>query len=377
MRILYYIHALYVGGAETIVVNNLLKLSEQGHETFLVVNELKKTFLEEKVQKAGIKVKALWPEESKNLIGKIINGIRVRSMNYRNVWRNIIENIQPDIIHIHTFLDMFEPDGIALDRVFYTFHSNVERNLRMGSELHKKKLREYSNAGMTFFALSSKMKLDISNALGTRKIIVIPNGVNIKAIQSQKIDKSVFCSKNAIPRDSYIVGHVGRFNPVKNHTKLFDIFSCIRKKNDNAYLILVGTGSKKEKQGIDNLIDKYNLRNYVRLLGLRKDAVALMSAFDAFVLTSLSESFSLVLIEAQAQNIRCVTSDVVPEEVICTKKCFSLSIDDDSERWASLILDSNERETVKYDINAFSIEKVIEDTIAAYNKSLGSGEFIR
>ncbi len=370
MRILYYVHCLYVGGAETIVTNNLLKLMEQGHDVFLVVNELKHTFLEEKVQKAGIKIISLWPEKRKNPVCRIVNSIHIRSMNYRKVWHGIIKDVRPDIIHIHTFLDKFEPEGISLTRVFYTFHSDVERNLQMGSELHKKKLKEYSDAGMTFFALSSKMKADITNALGQKKIIVIPNGVDIKTIQSQKVDKSAFRSENNIPQDGFIVGHVGRFNPVKNHAKLFEVFSCVRKKNGNAYLVLVGTGSKNEKQNIDNLIDKYNLRNYVRPLGLREDASALISAFDAFVLTSLSESFSLVLIEAQAQNVRCVTSDVVPEEVICTKKCFSLSVDDDSGKWASLILDSKERETVKYDINAFSIEKVIQDTLTAYSDSL-------
>ena len=136
MRILYYIHCLYVGGAETIVTNNLLKLREQGHETVLVVSELKHTFLEEKVRKAGIKIISLWPEERKNIVGRIINSIHIRSMNYRKVWRGIIESIQPDIIHVHTFLDRFEPEGISLTRVFYTFHSSVDRNLQMGSELH-------------------------------------------------------------------------------------------------------------------------------------------------------------------------------------------------------------------------------------------------
>ena len=45
MKVLFYIHTLYVGGAETIVTKYLLSLKEHNVEVALVVNHHEDTFL--------------------------------------------------------------------------------------------------------------------------------------------------------------------------------------------------------------------------------------------------------------------------------------------------------------------------------------------
>lgn len=47
------------------------------------------------------------------------------------------------------------------------------------------------------------------------------------------------------------MGHVGRFNPPKNHDFIIDVFNKIYQKNNTAKLILVGAGN-----GQQNIIDK-------------------------------------------------------------------------------------------------------------------------
>ena len=46
--------------------------------------------------------------------------------------------------------------------------------------------------------------------------------------------------------ESFVVGHVGRFMAQKNHSRLLDIFSDIRRLNPNSKLLLVGEGELME-----------------------------------------------------------------------------------------------------------------------------------
>ena len=56
MKILFYIHSLVIGGAETIVVNEMTSLKKRGINVVLVVNKTEDTFLEEKVLNENIKI---------------------------------------------------------------------------------------------------------------------------------------------------------------------------------------------------------------------------------------------------------------------------------------------------------------------------------
>lgn len=47
--------------------------------------------------------------------------------------------------------------------------------------------------------------------------------------------------------DELVIGHVGRFNPQKNHPFLMDIFAALLKKESNAVLLLVGGGEGMSK----------------------------------------------------------------------------------------------------------------------------------
>lgn len=144
------------------------------------------------------------------------------------------------------------------------------------------------------------------------------------------------------------------------------MFKDIIRKKENAHLVFVGTGNEGELRLIKNEIAKYDLESYVHLMGLRKDATKIMSCFDTLVLPSLSESFSLVLIEAQANNVRCVASDAVPMDVICNANCFALSLDAPEQQWIDTIMGQNEsnknKSLLQFDINA-----VVQKHINLYN----------
>lgn len=135
----------------------------------------------------------------------------------------------------------------------------------------------------------------------------------------------------------FVVGHVGRFEPPKNHSFLLDVFNCIAKKRDDAVLVLVGTGSLVEN--IKQKAQSLGLSDKVIFLGLRNDANMLLQAFDFFLFPSAFEGLGIALVEAQAAGLHALTSDkVVPKEAQVTDLLCYLPLDASPEIWAEKVL---------------------------------------
>ena len=239
--------------------------------------------------------------------------------------------------------------------------------------LSKKKeyviLSKLSQQGLTFFALTDQMCDDIKRIFNTDRIYKIPNAVNIQKIRTNVYTKSEFLPEINIPADAFVLGHVGRFNIVKNHERIISIFNELHKLRKNSYLVLVGGDDCNRISKLKKSVDVYGIEEYVKFLEVRQDATRIMGCFDAFVLPSFSEAFPLVLIESQALNIRVVASDNVPVEVFCNDNCFRLSLEESDEKWAELLISDSVRESKK-SIEDFDIGNVTKMLIEHYKTAL-------
>lgn len=138
------------------------------------------------------------------------------------------------------------------------------------------------------------------------EVIVIPN--IIKENKSGKISNL---------NNRQIIS-VGRLEDVKDFYTLILVFSVIVKKYPNYILKIIGEGSMREK--LEEQIKKCNLQKNVILTGRRTENEINNELIksDVFVLTSKSESFSLVLCEAMNFGVPCIAFDVDvgPREII-------------------------------------------------------------
>ena len=134
----------------------------------------------------------------------------------------------------------------------------------------------------------------------------------------------------------FVVGHVGRFNVQKNHTRLLDIFAEIAKTVPDARLALIGVGelegAVKEKAAALGIGDK------TLFLGQMADVSEWYQAMDCFVLPSLFEGLPVVGIEAQAAGLPCVFSDRVTDEVLLSPEARRIPLEADDAQWAREIL---------------------------------------
>ncbi len=146
-------------------------------------------------------------------------------------------------------------------------------------------------------------------------------------------------------RDKYnlnnknVIGHIGRFQPQKNQEFLVEIFSRYLKQDNNAILMLIGQGENEDK--VKQRISELGINDKVMLMGVRQDVNELLQAMDVFVLPSLFEGLGMVLIEAQAAGLPCVTSkDVVPDIVNVTGNVSFVPLNNNADEWAQKIYDT-------------------------------------
>ena len=141
----------------------------------------------------------------------------------------------------------------------------------------------------------------------------------------------------------FVIGHVGRFNVQKNHSRLLDIFAAAARDIPEARLVLIGTGeleqAMKEKANSLGIMDK------TIFAGQMADVSEWYQAMDCFVLPSLFEGLPVVGIEAQAAGLPCVFSDRVTDEILLSPEARRISLDTDDAEWARQIAAIRQTET--------------------------------
>jgi len=146
------------------------------------------------------------------------------------------------------------------------------------------------------------------------------------------------CRELGLPEDAWVVGHVGRFFPVKNHPFLLEVFRVLAKVIPNAYLVCLGHGP--EKDGFESLVKQAGLESRVRVQLSRKDVGRFFGGlFDVFVFPSLYEGLGMAAIEAQAAGIPVLMSDRVPPEAVAIPEITRvMSLNSSPEQWAEEVI---------------------------------------
>lgn len=112
--------------------------------------------------------------------------------------------------------------------------------------------------------------------------------------------------KRLAPLDENRIISVGRLSQEKGYMDLLKIFNQLSKKHKNWHLDIIGDGPERDK--LEEYIKTKELQEKVTLHGFRdKDYIDKMLHQAAlYVMTSYTESFGIVLLEAMSHGIPCV-----------------------------------------------------------------------
>lgn len=139
------------------------------------------------------------------------------------------------------------------------------------------------------------------------KIRVIPHGIELRRFLQPAIDRATARTVFGLPSDAAVIGNVGRLDYGKGQVHLLEALAILRRRGRNVVALIVGDETAGESQNTAS-----HLRARVDALGIsdatffhaaRPDVETAFRAMDIFALTSLSETYGLVTIEAMASGL--------------------------------------------------------------------------
>jgi glycosyltransferase involved in cell wall biosynthesis len=295
-RILFFIETGGPGGAERVVLELLQGLRARGHSVAL--STLRQGWLTENALAMGIEYLPLKSE------GRLDLMLPLRLS-------RLMRNFGADVLHTHLLDSNFY--GALSARLYPVKHIGTEHgdvHHLVSKKFLKLKLKVASSGGslitsVSQFTAERLRKLGVSQA----RIKVVPNPMPLPAEATNR----------ASIREELSVGsnwlwiHVGNLRPVKDQSTLIRGFAESLTSNPGQRMILIGDGS--ERDSLEKLAAELNCKDMVRFLGHREDVQQLLGAADGFILSSLSESMPMALLEAISAGLCCLSTPVggVPE----------------------------------------------------------------
>lgn len=338
MKVLQFIHGLNTGGAETLVKEYALRLDRETFDVTVLCYERCDSPYERILRDAGISViyvcDALVFKGKKSLFVKLIHHIA----RYVLV-RRYIRKINPDILHLHLLLSGYvryaKPDRRM--KLFYTQHFQTER----WKENHPQDIRNMAwlikNYDTQLIALTEPMRRDLNKLFHRKDTVILNNGIALDQYKGSG-SKPEMKRRYGIPEHSFVAGHVGRFDTVKNHEFLLRVFGEIQKRDKNAWLLLIGSGPLEAS--IRTRLAEMGLDNRAVLLRNRTDICDLLHAMDVFIFPSFSEGLGISVIEAQAAGVPCLVSTGTPDGTGISNHIAYLPLSEPPETWAEKAIEA-------------------------------------
>ena len=166
--------------------------------------------------------------------------------------------------------------------------------------------------------------------------------------------------------DKYVIGHVGHFNPAKNHEKILTVFREVCRRRENARLLLVGEGELEAE--VRSRAAEMGLTEKVIFAGAHKDVERYYQAMDVFLFPSRYEGFGMAMVEAQASGLACLASDVVPRETNVDGRAVYLPLEEKDSLWADRLLQAPGRSAEAFGkiCEKFEASRVARDIAGIY-----------
>ena len=229
-------------------------------------------------------------------------------------------------------------------------HNHHHGNIKYASSVVKS-VKNLDNLVLVSDSLKLFYKSEIKNAGYKCKCVSIPNVIETVPEELSSLEESRLIS-------------VGRFSREKGMPDLIDVFCLAHKKNPNLKLDLVGDGAQKNM--VVDKVYEYGLEKDVVVHGfLSKEKIDnLLNKSSLYLMTSFTESFGIVLIEAMSHGVPCLafSSAEGARDLIENGKNGYLIKDRDKEKMAERILELVDNKDKLKELGICAREKSLEYT---------------
>lgn len=365
INILHTIDTTGPGGAESVFLQLIHGLDKERFRSFAAIPG--KGWVYDRLVEGG-------------LTPMFINASGSFSVRYLLQLIDIIRRHDIDIIQSHLFGSNVYCSlaGLICRRpVVSTFHGFVDAEKRDRFLKIKFSLINCGSKKIVFVSHQLKKHYLGMYGLNEGKVVTIHNGVDLAAYS--RSDSGKIRKELGLGRDHILIGSIGNIRPAKGYDHLLRAASLMAKRHPECRFVIAGQGSGTLYEGLLRLRKDLGLDDKVHLLGFRDNIHDILSDLDIFVLSSTSEGFSIVTLEAIASRVPViVTKSGGPEEIVDNESGILVSPGDEQElakAISSLVLDKSLGDTYvgnAYDnvLEKFSLQSMINQYVRLYLSSL-------
>lgn len=333
-RIAILIHDLRGGGAERVALNLARGMVEAGRQVDLVLVRAQGAYLHQ--IPTGVRVIDLDKSSVFKAVPALVRYLR------RERPRALLSNLTH--VNIAALIAKAIAGGGA--RVVVTEHSQISdkaaRQRRPRGRLLYRSVPLFYRLADAVVAVSQGTANDVTRFAGlqSRPVRCIYNPVYSDAL-ANAADAPVD-HPWLQPGGPPVVLGAGRLHPQKGFDVLMRAFAAARRTTP-CKLIIMGEG--EERSRLEGLARELAITDDVALVGFVDNPYAMMSRASAFAMSSRSEGFSLVLLEALACGAPVVATDCAsgPSEILDQGRYGVLVPVDDVEALAEGIVDTLKR----------------------------------
>ncbi len=376
-KILFVITKGNFGGAQKYVFDLATRLRKSNFDTTVACGEGEE--LPNKLREQNIEVL------------KIENLRRdIKTMSEIRVCQELVQmvrKVRPDIVHLNSS----KIGGIGAVAVWIAKLTSKNYHPQIIFTAHNWGFNEFwrSPISRLFFYIShwvtillcdkvivvaNKIRLDMAWApLATEKMVVVHNGVGTtEMVERPKarafLSGSSDCSKQ-------IILSISELHPTKGLDVALKAIALLpQAKREQILYCIAGSGEWSDK--LQNDVIKLKLTEHVRFLGFVADAPQYLLGADIFLLPSRNEAFPYAILEAGLAGLPVIATSVggIPEVLEDMQNGILVHKENKKEinEGISYLLEHPEKrsefgaEIKRKVIEYFSIEKMLEQTIAVY-----------
>ena len=291
----------------------------------------------------------------------------------------IIKQSAPDIVHAH------EPRAMGLVTLALSIAAPRPRpsfivSHRTEARLPHSSFGRWAVSEVDCFiansqALAARLRKD---GVPVGRAVTVHEGIDVDRVQ--RLEPANVHALLFLPTHAPVVGTVGPLVPQKGLHHLIDAAARVVRAVPDVRVVIVGDGPLRA--ALEQHIRERHLERHVFLAGFREDAIALIKAFDLFVMSSISEGMCTSLVDAMAADRAAVATDVggIPEVAVDGETATLVPARDDEAMAAaivSLLKDDARRNSMGQAALArarahFTIDQMVQGTITVYQRMLNS-----
>lgn len=302
LKVVHIIYRLDIGGLETVLVEFINRCPENAYR-HVIISLTDITSFKDRIINNNVSLHALHKRPGKDF----------------RIFLNIIQLLvkeKPNIVHTYNISTLEYQLAALFCRVPCRVHAEHGRDYadpygtNIKYRLFRRAISPIIRAWVPVshdlaYWLESVVKVNVL------KIRPIHNGVDVERL-SGALKQVVDGPLGFFSPDAFVIGTVGRLDPVKDHLTLLQAFAhlatLLPHLQNDLRLVIAGGGSLEAS--LRKEAEAFGIDHQVWFAGPRDDVSILLQHFDLFVLSSIAEGVPMTVLEAMAAGVPVVATDV-------------------------------------------------------------------